>query len=72
MEEDIGYSLFASMFIVLSTNSWNTITYNNFVRFSFFGLRDSIVVNGVAYWLQAKDGHSMKGILCFDIEKEIL
>lgn len=55
----------------LSTNSWKSLTIDNFSGSSSFKfLYDSVVVNGAAYWIGSK-AESEKVAICFEIEKEI-
>ncbi|KAK1376825.1 F-box domain-containing protein [Heracleum sosnowskyi] len=54
----------------LSTNSWKTVGKDNVAQFSNYReLYNSVIVNGVAYWVGIKDPF-MQVIVCFDIENE--
>ncbi|KAK1353003.1 hypothetical protein POM88_052841 [Heracleum sosnowskyi] len=70
---------YANVYIYsLSTNSWKTLRRYDFARFrSYSSLYNSVVINGVAYWVlnhwnlqYDKDGFEV--ILCFDTVKETI
>ncbi|XP_074334652.1 F-box protein CPR1-like [Apium graveolens] len=62
----------------LSTNSWKTVGKYDFTRFSSYLLYNSVVVNGVAYWVLRKwyieenDPCCFQVIICFDTVNETI
>ncbi|XP_074326522.1 uncharacterized protein LOC141664468 [Apium graveolens] len=57
----------------LSTNSWRTVSKDKFITFSNYELHNSVVVNGVAYWVGIKFPVVQGGrIVCYDTKNETI
>ncbi|KAK1375932.1 hypothetical protein POM88_032125 [Heracleum sosnowskyi] len=67
----VGHRVSTVYIYSLSTDSWKTVGQDNVAQFSRYEkLYNSVILNGVAYWVGIIRDPFTHVIVCFDIEKE--